>query len=136
MLAKMRENGMSEADIQERLSQFAQGGGSKGDSKGGGSKGGGKDGERSGGGSYVLVDSGNPDAPERKPIKTGISDGSYTEILEGLAEGDEVLIQKIKISTSKAPTTSSPFTPSFGGGRPPGGGGGSPGGGGGGGGRR
>ncbi|MBT8042952.1 MAG: hypothetical protein KJN98_07260, partial [Pontiella sp.] len=65
------------------------------------------------------TDSGNPEKPNRKPVKTGISDGSYTEILEGLAEGDEVLIQKIKISSaSSSGGSSNPFMPS----RPRGGG--------------
>jgi len=49
--------------------------------------------------SYVLIDSGHPESPDEKTIKTGISDGSYTEILAGLEEGDEVLIQKINLGT-------------------------------------
>ncbi|MCF7818165.1 MAG: efflux RND transporter periplasmic adaptor subunit [Kiritimatiellales bacterium] len=106
MLARMRESGMSDADIKERLAAFQNGGGHPGGGKSGGGK--------KGAGSYVLVDSGNPESPDRKPVKTGISDGSYTEVLEGLVEGDEVLIQKIKIAASKPSTSSSPFTPSMG----------------------
>lgn len=106
MLARMRESGMSDSEIKERLAAFQNGGGRPGGGKSGGGK--------KGAGSYVLVDSGNPESPDRKPVKTGISDGSYTEILEGLAEGDEVLIQKIKIAASKPSTSSSPFTPSMG----------------------
>jgi macrolide-specific efflux system membrane fusion protein len=110
MLARMRENGMSEAEIQERLAQFAAGGGRSG-GEGGEKRSGGK----SGGGSYVLVDSGNPLEPEQKNVRTGISDGSYTEILEGLEEGDEVLIRKIKISSGSSSGGSNPLMPRFGG---------------------
>lgn len=106
MLARMRESGMSDADIKERLAAFQNGGGRPSGGKSGGGK--------KGAGSYVLVDSGNPESPDRKPVKTGISDGSYTEVLEGLVEGDEVLIQKIKIAASKPSSSSSPFTPSMG----------------------
>lgn len=107
MLARMKESGMSDADIQARIAQFAQGGGKPG-------------GRKPGSDAYVLVASANPEQPDRKPIKTGISDGAYTEVLEGLAAGEEVLIPKIKISSSsKSSSSSSPFTPSMGGGRGP-----------------
>jgi macrolide-specific efflux system membrane fusion protein len=103
---RMRERGMSDAEIQERLAQIAHGGGRRG---GGGKKGNGlrKAGDTV---SYVLVDSGNLENPEQKVVKVGISDGSHTEIVEGLSEGDEVLIQKIKIS-SKGSGSGSPFMP-------------------------
>ncbi len=104
MLAKMRENGMSEAEIQERIAQFAQGGGKSGGKSGG-------EGRSAKPEVFVLVDSGDPEKPERKPVKTGISDGSFTEILEGLSEGDEVLIQKITISVKSA-SGGNPFMPS------------------------
>jgi len=48
--------------------------------------------------SFVLIDSSDPDHPEQKIIKTGISDESYTEVLEGLEEGAEVLIQKFTLN--------------------------------------
>ncbi len=106
MLARMRENGMSESEIQERLARFAAGGGRRGGDNQDGGKGG-----KAAAGAYVLTDSGDAENPDRKPVKTGISDGSYTEILEGLAEGDEVLIQKIKISNSGSSGGSNPFMP-------------------------
>jgi len=88
MMERMRERGMSEAEIQERLAQFAAGGGKKGGGK-----------KKGDGISYVLVDSGNPETPEERIVKIGVSDGSYTEITEGLEEGDEVLIRKINMGT-------------------------------------
>ena len=97
MMERMRERGMSDAEIKERIAQFAAGGGRPGGGKGGGKKGGGKKGEIS----YVLMASSDLDKPEERIIKTGISDGSYTEILEGLEEGDEVLIQKINMGSEK-----------------------------------
>ena len=116
MMQRMRERGMSDAEIQERLAQFAAGGGRPGGGQGGG-QGGGKR-SKSNTVSFVLVDSGDPENPEQKIVKVGISDGSYTEILEGLKEGDEVLIRKITLS-AKGPSGGSPFMPS----RPSGGGG-------------
>jgi macrolide-specific efflux system membrane fusion protein len=57
----------------------------------------------------VLIDSGDPDAPDRKPVVIGISDGHHTEIIAGLEEGDEVLIEKIKTGLFKK--RKSLFTP-------------------------
>jgi macrolide-specific efflux system membrane fusion protein len=57
----------------------------------------------------VLIDSGDPEAPDRKKVVFGISDGHYTEIIEGLEEGDEVLIEKIK--TGQFKKRKSLFTP-------------------------
>lgn len=104
MTQRMKERGMSDADIQERLAQFSAGGGR-------GSKGGGSTASSSV--SYVLVDSGNPDKPEERVVKTGISDGSFTEIIEGLEEGDEVLIQKVNLGSGKS-VGSSMFMPTMG----------------------
>jgi macrolide-specific efflux system membrane fusion protein len=84
MMARMRENGRSEAEIQERLK------------KGGRKKSTGEKTE-----SYVLIDTGDPFNPEKKKINTGISDGSFTEVIEGLEEGDEVLIPQVKMGTLK-----------------------------------
>ena len=114
MIERMRERGMSDSEIQERLAQFAAGGGRPGGGKGGGKKGGGE-GRR--GISYVLIDSGDPDNPAEQIVKIGLSDGSYVEIIEGLKEGDEVLIQNIRINSGKSSGSSSPFTPSMGRGR-------------------
>ena len=48
-------------------------------------------------------------------VKTGIADGSNTEIQEGLKEGD-VLVVGLKTTTATASTpTANPFGPSFGG---------------------
>ena len=47
--------------------------------------------------------------PSRKVVKIGISDGRYTEVLEGLQEGDIVLIEKIKTGQHEA--GGSPFMP-------------------------
>ncbi|MEE9369394.1 MAG: HlyD family efflux transporter periplasmic adaptor subunit [Pontiella sp.] len=118
MMERMRERGMSDAEIQERLAQFAAGGGRPrgdpgGERSGGGWKGGAK--RDSGGISYVLVPSDDAEVPEERIVKTGLSDGSYIEIIEGLEEGDEVLIQKIRISSSRSSSgSSSPFTPTLG----------------------
>ena len=110
MMQRMRERGMSDAEIQERLAQFAAGGGRPGGGQGGGDGQGGGKRSKSSGVLFVLIDSGDPENPEEKIIKTGISDGSYTEILEGLEEGDEVLIQKITLS-AKGSSGGSPFMP-------------------------
>ncbi len=58
---------------------------------------------------YVLVarDGG---AREERPVQTGITDGKFTEIVEGLSEGEKVLIAQLK--TEKR-TGTNPFT-SFG----------------------
>ena len=116
MTERMRERGMSDAEIKERFAQFAAGGGRPGGGQGGG-KGGGKR-SKSNAVSFVLIDSVDPENPEEKIVKTGINDGSYIEILEGLEEGDEVLIQKITLS-AKGSSGGSPFMPT----RTPGGGG-------------
>ncbi len=105
MMERMRERGMSDAEIKERLAEFAAGGARPGGGMGGGKKGGGKS---SSGISYVLIDSGDPEKPTEQIVKPGISDGSYTEILEGLEEGSEVLIPKINMGSGKS-NGGSPF---------------------------
>jgi macrolide-specific efflux system membrane fusion protein len=57
----------------------------------------------------VLIDSGDPETPDRKKVVIGISDGHHTEIIEGLEEGEEVLIEKIKTGLFKK--RKSLFTP-------------------------
>jgi len=96
MIERMKERGLSDSEIQERLERFAQGGsqGGRGESSG----------RRSGKPSteyYVLVTSADPENPDQQSIKVGVSDGSYMEISEGLAEGDEVLIQQMNLGARK-----------------------------------
>ncbi|HEY5622010.1 MAG TPA: efflux RND transporter periplasmic adaptor subunit [Pontiella sp.] len=105
---RMKERGMSDAEIQERLARFANGGGRSG---------GGEAGGRLRGGSteyYVLTDSGDPEKPNEVTVKTGMSDGSHTEIVEGLEVGDEVLIQRVSLGGGRS-GGKNPFMPSFGG---------------------
>jgi HlyD family secretion protein len=63
---------------------------------------------------YVLADGPNgTKVPKAVPVRTGISDGVYTEIVDGLKEGDEVITgQNFSASMSE----SRPSSP-FGGGR-------------------
>jgi HlyD family secretion protein len=42
-------------------------------------------------------------------IKTGISDGVSTEVLEGLNEGDLVVVGTIGATTGPTPTSTNPF---------------------------
>ncbi len=53
--------------------------------------------------------------PEPIRVKTGISDGAYTEILDGLNEGQQV-ITSVKLPQAQVPTTSPPGASPFGGG--------------------
>ena len=48
-------------------------------------------------------------------VKTGISDGSNTEVQEGLKEGDVVIIGTSTATTTAATTTVNPFGGPFGG---------------------
>lgn len=80
------------------------GGGSGGPSKGTGEK------PRSKGAHnertiYTLVNG----KPEPKTVKLGISDGIFTEVLEGLNEGDEVLTGMTQADSSAQRPSSSPF---------------------------
>lgn len=114
MTQRMKERGMSDAEIQERLAQMAYGGGRRGGGEGGGSGGGRRRIEGKAAEAYVLVDSGNPEKPNEVPVKVGLSDGSHTEILEGLAAGDEVLIRRISLGSERSGSLNNPFMPSFG----------------------
>ena len=108
---RMKERGMSDAEIKERLAQFAAGGGPGGGRGGGGKKGGARKSDNTV--SYVLVGSDDPENPEQLIVKIGMTDGSYTEILEGLEEGDEVLIRKVSLGSGKQ-SGGSLFSPSIG----------------------
>ena len=58
----------------------------------------------------LVKNTANPSEPPREqPIKLGLSDGKQTEVLEGLKEGDVVLVQKI-VTTGKA-GAANPFGP-------------------------
>lgn len=99
IVARMRERGLSDAEIQQRLAAFAGGQGMR---PGGGN---GPKGANGGGRSvktisFVLI--GQPDNPKQVTVETGVSDGSYTEIIDGLKDGDEVLIPQVKLSSSKS----------------------------------
>jgi len=101
MMAKMRERGMSDAEIKKRIEEFKKRMGESGGQR--------PRPPKRGGMAEVLIDSSDPEAPDRKKVKIGISDGHHTEILEGLEEGDEVLIEKIKTGQHEA--AGSPFMP-------------------------
>lgn len=115
MISRMKERGLSDAEIKERLQGGGRPGGGQGGGQGGAPGGGGKKSAGAAAESYVLVASDNPEKPEQVKVKVGVSDGSYTEILEGLEEGDEVLIQRMSIG-SKKQSSGSLFSPSVGGG--------------------
>jgi HlyD family secretion protein len=48
---------------------------------------------------WKLVDG----APRPVPIKTGLTDGTYTQVLEGQLTPGDVLITDIKVSRAGAP---------------------------------
>lgn len=52
----------------------------------------------------------NPDSKSAKDVTTGISDGRMTEVSEGLAEGEEILVPQI-ISGTLDQSKTSPFVP-------------------------
>ena len=60
--------------------------------------------------SFVLVKSSDEEKPVMREIQTGIRDDRNTEILSGLSEGDNVVIELKGISLNK--TGSNPFMPS------------------------
>lgn len=61
--------------------------------------------------SYVLLPPAKPNgAPTERPIKTGLSDGRHTEVIEGLNEGDRLLVQRLRTGGG-SDAASSPLTP-------------------------
>lgn len=96
MIKRMKERGLSDSEIKERLERFAQGEGQSGRGESSARRSGKSPTEH-----YVLVSSADPEKPDQQPIKVGVSDGSYMEISEGLAEGDEVLIQQMNLGARK-----------------------------------
>jgi HlyD family secretion protein len=63
---------------------------------------------------YVIENPGAKD-PKLKPIKvhTGITDGAFTEITEGLEEGQEVVTALLASSTTASEHPSNPFSSGF-----------------------
>lgn len=77
-------------------------------------RGSGAGGQRAGGGRavhtvYVLSGKGRDAKLQAVQIKTGISDGIYTEVLSGLNEGDHVVTGSLGVGTQTASPTSNPF---------------------------
>jgi len=62
---------------------------------------------------YVLT--GDENAPQLKAvqIKTGITDGLFTEVAEGLKEGDKVVSGVVNNDSQGSASTSSPFGGGF-----------------------
>jgi HlyD family secretion protein len=114
---EMRERGEEvPAEIRAKLRELFQSGALQRPAGGFGGRGGGS-GSRGAQSSsrtvYLLATNALTGAsvPQAVRIKTGISDGSYTEITGGLKEGDAV-ITAVKLSsaqTAAAPATTSPF---------------------------
>lgn len=50
-----------------------------------------------------------PPKPEPRTIKTGISDGSFTEVIEGLNDGDSVIIGVMSVEATPAAGAANPF---------------------------
>ncbi len=62
---------------------------------------------------YVLRGEGASAKPEPVKIKSGISDGIYSEVTEGLKENEPVIIGMTGGQTPAAPPTSNPFSRRF-----------------------
>ncbi len=66
----------------------------------------------------VLVPAAAPRLPpEEREVEVGIDDGRTVELLNGLAEGDRVLVPEVALGTTSGPQKSSPLSPFGGGGR-------------------
>ena len=62
------------------------------------------------GDTYVVLPPAKPNGkPREKPIKTGMSDGRHTEVLEGLSEDEKLLVERLR--TGGNDSASSPLTP-------------------------
>ena len=70
-----------------------------------------------------VPDRQRPGEKKSRPIAVGLTDGKTYQILNGLKEGDVVLVPKVQTPISSSAPKSNPFMP-FGGGRGGGGGGG------------
>lgn len=58
---------------------------------------------------YRLVGKGEKAHPEAVNVKLGLSDGSYTEVLEGLSEGDPVITSVVASSSTSGQPSANPF---------------------------
>lgn len=121
---RRRMENMSPEEREQMRARFQ---GRRGEGGGGGAGAGGLSGVRRGGAAggvasrtvYLLDGTSTPGRPvlKRAAIKTGISDGTYTEVLEGLNEGD-VVVTGLNISiarTARGPQGSTPMGSPFGG---------------------
>ncbi len=61
---------------------------------------------------YVLVGSGRNKAPEKRPVRTGLTDDQNAEIISGLTEKENVVIVQKKFVSSEKSNTNNPFMPS------------------------
>lgn len=93
MMERMRERGLSDSEIQDRLARGTERG-SPGRSRGRDRR------AETRSVSYVLA--GRSDAPKEVVVKTGMSDGSHTEITEGLEEGESVLIPNVMMGSDRS----------------------------------
>lgn len=75
--------------------------------------------QESEGAKQVLVPSGTSGGREARGVKVGQTDGKNVEILEGLAEGDRVLVPRVVVAAASGEPKKNPFMP-FGPGRPSG----------------
>ena len=109
-------------EIQAKLREYRQSGALQRTGQGGGAAGGGAGARPRSAPAwrniYVLATNTPPGsddpviAPKSVRIKTGITDGSYTEITDGLQEGDPVITaikQSAAQSAAAAPAGQSPF---------------------------
>jgi membrane fusion protein, macrolide-specific efflux system len=94
VMQRMRERGLSDAEIQERLRRFA-GNGRPDARKPSAVSAATAPAEQN----YVLT--GSMESPDAVEVKIGVSDGSYVEITEGLRDGDSVLIPKVSLGAGR-----------------------------------
>ncbi|MBI5782393.1 MAG: HlyD family efflux transporter periplasmic adaptor subunit, partial [Gammaproteobacteria bacterium] len=63
------------------------------------------------GNAYVLLPPAKPNGKsEERRIKTGLSDGRHTEVLEGMSEGEKLLVERLRTGGG-SDAASSPLTP-------------------------
>lgn len=72
-------------------------------------------------GQTVIMIKGSDGQPQARDIQIGVSDGKYTEVVDGADDGEVALIPEVRLNRDKKGTN--PFSPMGGGTRRPGGGG-------------